>query len=106
MIALKHLAIFLAIFAAVVAGGFLLGEIAYEINIRQAALESAPHAQHSTPAHQPVSEVDRTGASGEVAPPVATEAPPVATVQTQPTSAPATGPAKKGTEAPHNRQRK
>ena len=103
MIALKRLAIFAAIFAAVVAGGLLLGRIAFEINIARAP-QSAPTAQQ---AHQPVSEVDRTGASGEVAPPVATEVPPIATVQeAQPTSAPATGPAKKGPEAPHKHQQK
>jgi hypothetical protein len=90
-----------AIFVAVLGGGFLLGEIAYEINIRQtSALESAPTAQHSTPAHQPVSEIGRTGASGS-------EAPPVATVQeAQPTNAPATGPANIGSGASHKRQRK
>jgi hypothetical protein len=86
----------------------LCGEIAYEINIRQTSvLESAPTAQHSTPAHQPVSEIGRTGASGSEAPPVATQAPPVATVQeAQPTNAPATGPANKGSGASHKRQRK
>jgi hypothetical protein len=93
----------------------LCGEIAYEINIRQTSvLESAPTAQHSTPAHQPVSEIGRTGASGSEAPPIATQAPPVATQappvatvqEAQPTNAPATGPANKGSGASHKRQRK
>jgi hypothetical protein len=40
---------------------------AYEINIAWAP-ESASTAQHSSPAHQPVSEIGRTGASGAAAP--------------------------------------
>ncbi|MFY9835567.1 MAG: hypothetical protein WAK55_03715 [Xanthobacteraceae bacterium] len=112
MTALKHLAILLALLA----GGFSLAMIAdfvsdhdaQLIKARQAwAPESASAAQHSTPADQPVSEIGRTGASGAVAPPVATVASPVAAVQeAQPTSAPAMDPAQKRSRTPHKHPQK
>jgi peptidoglycan-N-acetylglucosamine deacetylase len=85
----------LTIITALLAGGTSLALIGFlaapQITTRQTpARQSAPTAQRSTPANQRVSEIDRTGASGSIALPLATvqEAPP--------TPAPSTGPAQNG----------
>jgi peptidoglycan/xylan/chitin deacetylase (PgdA/CDA1 family) len=84
---LKHLAIAIALLAggtALVMSGFLTRQ---QILARQAsAPESAPTAQHSTPANQ----IGPAGASVTVAPPVATAK------EAQPTPTPSAGPAGNG----------
>ena len=87
MITLKHL----ALVAALLAGGTSLVMIGFltaqQIIARQAlAPESAPTAQHSTPADQ----IGQAGASVTVAPPVATAK------EAQPTPTPSAGPAGNG----------
>lgn len=88
----KHL----MIVTALLAGGTSLALIGFlaapQIIARQtSAPESAPIAQHSTPAHQVVGEIGQAGTSGTAAPPVA----PVQDAQPAPTSS--TGPAQNGT---------
>jgi peptidoglycan/xylan/chitin deacetylase (PgdA/CDA1 family) len=83
---LKHLAIAIALLA----GGTALAMIGFltrqQILARHAAPESAPTAQHSTPADQ----IGQAGASVTVAPPVATAK------EAQPTPTPSAGPAGNG----------
>ena len=85
----------LTVVAALLAGGSSLALIGFlaapQIIARQtSAPESAPTAQHSTPADQVVSEIGHAGTSGTVASPVAH------VQDAQPTPAPSTGPAQNG----------
>jgi peptidoglycan/xylan/chitin deacetylase (PgdA/CDA1 family) len=84
-----------AIVVALLAGGAALPTIGFltrqQIIVRQApAPESAPTAQHSSPADQLVSEIGQAGTSGTLASPVVT------VQEAQPTPPPSTSPAQNG----------
>ncbi|MGC2075605.1 MAG: hypothetical protein WA728_06145 [Xanthobacteraceae bacterium] len=70
--ALKHLAIVVALLAGGTSLALIGFLVAPQIIARQtSAPESAPTAQHSTPADQLVSQIGQAGTSGTVASPVA-----------------------------------
>ncbi|MGB8631982.1 MAG: polysaccharide deacetylase family protein, partial [Xanthobacteraceae bacterium] len=86
--ALKHLAIVVALLAGGTSLALIGFLVAPQIIARQtSAPESAPTAQHSTPADQLVSQIGQAGTSGTVASPVAN------VQEAQPTPTPSTGPA-------------